>query len=369
MIVDEGDRLFRPLLHQRIVKDRLHAVVVIAARSMIEIIVQGNVEQRHLVIDHVEIVFQAVQFTAPVLSDSRERFPGISAQPCKQLLIELKADVLYGIQPQAVHAGHTHIPEEPFRSFPDDFRIVHVHVHAHQVVKIAELRINVRLPVLAREAEDHIRCLRILIPVRAREMRMIPGKAAVFSGSSRKCELRPDLYLLFSADLLIPVLRRIRDRRDFLRLVAAHPVVQDDVREHLYPGSLQRPDRFQVFFLRSVFGTHCALLVKLSQIIHIINAVADIILAGSLIGRRQPDLRDPEIMQAFRLGRTALPPEAVIRQIPFKILHHCFIRHLSSPVFHRDGRSVPSGIISFVIYVFIIQLPQNLFVTILCRIC
>ena len=154
---------------------------------------------------------------------------------------------------------------------------------------------------------------------------MIPGEFAVFSVSSGKVELGPDAHLLLAADLLPAVFGVVGDGGDLLQLVAAHAVVQNDIGKNLDAVFVEGADGLQIFFLGSVFGADRALLVELAQIVCIINAVAHVLLRGALIGGRQPYLRNTQCGKIARFGGAALPPQTVVRQIPFKILHHSLI--------------------------------------------
>ena len=150
----------------------------------------------------------------------------------------------------------------------------------------------------------------------------------------------PDHLLVL--DLLVAVLRVIADGHHVLGLVAAHAVVQHDVGKYPYARLVEGADGVQVFLLRAVLGAHGALLVELAQVVHVIDGVAHVRLAGGLVGRGQPHLGDAQVVQVFRLRGAPPPPDAqvvqvfrlrgapsppkpVVGQIPFKVLHHRFI--------------------------------------------
>ena len=199
--------------------------------------------------------------------------------------------MLHRIQTEAVKSGLLQVPVHPFLCFTDDFRVFHIDIHTHQVVEISLFRIRVGTPFLAREAVNDILRLCALVPVRAREIRVIPGELAVFAGASGECELRPGKDLLLVADLFVPVFRVVGDSCDFLELVTAHPVIQNDIGEDVDPRVVKSLYCFLIFFLGPVLCADRVLLVELAQIIHVVDAVADVILFRCLVCRRKPDVR------------------------------------------------------------------------------
>ena len=87
--------------------------------------------------------------------------------------------MLDGIQTQTVDPGLPQVPEQPFSRFPGNCGIGHVNIHAHQIVIIAEIRIDLLRPVFAGEPVDLAFLLAGFIPVRAGKVRMVPGKVTV----------------------------------------------------------------------------------------------------------------------------------------------------------------------------------------------
>ena len=78
-------------------------------------------------------------------------------------------------------------------------------------------------------------------------------------------------------------------------------------------------DGGEILVLCAVFGGHCTLLLKFTQIIEIVNAVAHIVNARlTLVGRGQPYIGDAQPRQIS--GGLSCPPpmSAVLRQIPLK---------------------------------------------------
>ena len=250
--------------------------------------------------------------------------------------------MLHGIQPKSVNAGLSQIPPQPLLGLLHDDGVVHIHVHAHQVVKVALFRVGLLGPLLSGEAEDPVQIiLRALGPVRPREAGVVPDETAVSAFPAGEGEFRPHPYLFLTADLLVAVILRVGNCCHFLNLVTTHPVVEHNVGKHLDAGIVEGPDRLQIFFFRAVFGPYRSFLVELAQIVHIINTVAHVFLRGALVSRRQPYFADPQRCEILGLSGTALPPESVIRQVPLKILHHglvvCFLYHNSSVLSNQGG--------------------------------
>ena len=65
------------------------------------------------------------------------------------------------------------------RAVSDHLGIVHVHVHAHQIVKIAFFGIGIFIPLFACKPVDQILLLGVFIPVCPGKMRMIPCKFGI----------------------------------------------------------------------------------------------------------------------------------------------------------------------------------------------
>ena len=229
------------------------------------------------------------------------------------------------IQAQAVDPGLRDIPQKPFPDFLAHLRIVHVHIHAHQVIEIAVFGIRILLPLLAGKSVDQALVPFVLIVIRTGKMSVVPDEITVFSISARKGEFRPDPDRVLALHLLHPVVPGIGHGHDLLRFIRAHSVIEDDIGKDADPVIVKGPDRLQIFLFGPVLGADSPLLIKFTQIVKVIYAVADILLTGSLIGRRKPDICDPDFIEVLRLRRAPFPPEPVVGQIPLKILHHGFV--------------------------------------------
>ena len=66
--------------------------------------------------------------------------------------------MFYGIQPESVDACEIKVPLEPFPGFVSDNGIPHIHVHPHQVIEVAFLRIKTLLDVPGRCIDREFSC-------------------------------------------------------------------------------------------------------------------------------------------------------------------------------------------------------------------
>ena len=149
---------------------------------------EGDIKEAHLLVNLIEVVEKASQVGVPVLSYGRDIFPQLGAYLLQKFLIKAEADVLDSVETQSVDPGLPDVPEEPFADLFADDRVAHVDVHAHQVVKIAFLRICVLLPLFAFKAVDHALLFGEVIVVCSGKMCVIPGEFAVFAFSPGECE-------------------------------------------------------------------------------------------------------------------------------------------------------------------------------------
>ena len=103
--------------------------------------------------------------------------------------------------------------------------------------------------------------------------------------------------------------------------VGAHAVVEDDVGAHGDSRLVQGLDSGQIFVPRPVLRGHGAPLVKLAQVVQIVDAVADVVDSlVALVGGRQPDDGDTQVRdRPCVLGEVA-PVAGVRRHIPGECL-------------------------------------------------
>ena len=286
---------------------------------------QRYVKQPHDETGFVQIMDQGLHVGAPVFSYGRKALSRLFPKIHKPVVVKGKTDMLDRIQTEAVHAGHIQIPFPPAVQFCHHLRIVHIQIGAHQIIVVSVFRVYLIVPFLACKLKDFMP-LSAVIPVNTAEMGMIPLKIGIFSAPAGKTEAGPGGYFLRRPFLLIPVGLVTFLRKNGFTAVRAHFVVQDDVRQNGKTGVVQRLYGCQVLVSGAVFGGNAALLVKFSQIIEIINAVAHVRFPlCAFVGGRQPYVSKPCLLQMRRIRCSPFPVAGIFGQIPFKVLNHGFI--------------------------------------------
>ena len=196
--------------------------------------------------------------------------------------------MLDGVQAQPVHARGPHVPAPPPVELGAHLGIGDVDVAPHQVVVVAELGVDVVVPVLALE-EPHAALAPPLVPVAAVEARPVPHEVRVGGAAPGEGVARPRRDPLRLPERPAAV-RRVHGRgAHVLRGVAAHPVVEDDVGDDPDACAVQGVHGPQVLVLGAVLGGDGALLVELAQVVEVVDAVSDVLgPALALVGGRQP---------------------------------------------------------------------------------
>ncbi len=111
----------------------------------------------------------------------------------------------------------------------------------------------------------------------------------------------------------------------FFRIVCAHPVVEDNIRQRIDSLLPKGLDCLHVFLFGAIFGAHCSLGVKFTQVVHIIYTVSCIVDSPlAFVCRRHPDHGDPQILQIAGISVKPAPECTVRRKVPLKILQHGF---------------------------------------------
>ena len=326
VIVHERHRQMRTAAHQRSVKEMGHVIEAVAAR-LPEMEVQRHIEQAHPLTDRVQIASQHAGIVMPVLAH-REQLPtGLPAQRVQPFPEEARADVLHRVQPEAVTAGSPDEPQTPPLQLLANLRRLHVHVQPHQVVIVAMLPVHVLCPALALNAIESP-LLPKRVPVGAREAACVPDEVAVASPPAREGEPGHQTGGADGRAVVVAALKVLAAYRYLLHLIAAHAVIQHHIRQRLRPRAVNGPDGPQVFRRRAVLGGDGALLVKLAQVIQIIDTIAHVVSpAAALLRRRQPERREAQLPQVKGLPRQRPPQRAVRRQIPLKGLQHDPVLH------------------------------------------
>ena len=154
---------------------------------------------------------------------------------------------------------------------------------------------------------------------------MVPDEITILACPAREGKSGPDVDLLLPANLLITIVRRVSDRCNLFQLITTHTVIENDIRVDPDAFLMEGVNSIYIFIFGTVLGTDSILLIKFTQIVHIVHTVAYTILGSAFISRRQPDISNAQLSQIRGFRCTALPPEAIIWKIPFKVLHHGFI--------------------------------------------
>ena len=325
VVIHKGDRPVGPFSGQGAVEDLTHVKTAVAGRCLYEVEMQRYVKQPHDKAGFIQIMDQGFHVGAPVFSYGGKALSRFFPKLHKPVVIKRKTDVFDCIQTEAVRTGHIQIPFAPTVQFCHHLRIVHIQIGAHQIVVVPVFGVYLVVPFLACKLKDFM-SLSAVIPVDTAEMGMIPLKIGIFSAPAGKTEAGPGGYFLRRPFLLIPVGLVTFLRKNGFTAVRAHFVVQDDVRQNGKTGVVQRLYGCQVLVSGAVFGGNAALLVKFSQIIEIINAVAHVRFSlCALVGRRQPYIGKSGLLQVSCIHRGPFPVAGIFGQIPFKVLNHGFI--------------------------------------------
>ena len=228
---------------------------------------------------------------------------------------EPRRDVLHRVEPEAVDARRVEVPAAPGRDLVAHLLALEVEVGSHQVGEVAVLERHLVVELLALDQVHRVLLARVaVVVVDGVEVPGAPLERRVPALAAREAEARVALDLARLA--LGPqavVLRERRGARDLGR-VAAHAVVEHHVGVDLEPRLLQRLDRRHVLGLRAVLGADAALLVELAEVVHVVDAVADVAFsARALVGRRQPDAGEARPGELLR-ARGGLVPDACRRR-------------------------------------------------------
>ena len=124
---------------------------------------------------------------------------------------------------------------------------------------------------------------------------VVPDEVGVGAVAPREGEARPGGDGLLLGAVLIAIGWVDLDSLNLFGLVRAHAMVQDDVGKHLDTCLLERPYGGQVLLLGTILGGNATFLVKLSEVVGVVDAVSHIILTSlALVGGREPDTGDAD---------------------------------------------------------------------------
>ena len=229
---------------------------------------------------------------------------------------EVGADVLEGVQAQAVHAGGLHVPAAPPVELGGDPGVGDLDVGAHEVVVVAELVGDVLAPLLALE-QPHPGEVARLVPVGAVEAGPVPGEVRVGPGAPGEGVAGPGGDLLGRPDGAPPILGIDGEGAHDLGGVGPHAMVEDDIGDDCDSGGMEGLDGGEILVLGAVLGGHGALLVEFAQVVGVVDAVADVLGPGpSLVGGREPRGGDAAVRQQGGVVGQEPPMGGVGGQIP-----------------------------------------------------
>ena len=315
MVLHKGDGARRVSGHEGALEEAGQVDVAVGGGGGVQVEVEGDVEQAHE--GHgLQVALQLGDVAGPVLAHGRQGAAGGAAQLRQPAGEEVGADVLEGVQAQAVDAGGLHVPAPPAVHLGADGGVDDVDVGAHEVVVVAELVVDVLVPLLALEEPDPL-LVAGLVPVGAVEAGPVPGEVRVGAGAPREGVAGPGGDLLGLTDGARAVVGVDGRGAHDLGGVPAHAVVEDDVRHDADAGRVQGLDGGEVVLLGAVLGGDGALLVELAQVVGVVDAVADVLHAGlSLVGGRQPHRAHPAVGQEGGVVRQEAPVGGVGGQVP-----------------------------------------------------
>ena len=296
---------------------------------------ERHVKERHALLG-AQIRRELVSRATPVLADGEELLARMPAHGIEPAQVEAAVDVLERVQAKSVQPAGVHVPAAPAHELVKDTRVVDVNVGAHEVVVVGVLAAaDGVVPVLAVKEEDGL-ALGPVVPVHAVKARPVPGEVRVRARTTGEGEARPCRDGLRRARHLIAVGAVDLAREDVLAAVRAEALVEHDVRQGLDAVFLQRAHRGHVLRARAILGADGPLLVKLAQVVGVVDAIAHVLgaLLG-LVGGRKPHGGDPLVGKTGGLLGDAAPVGAVGGKVPGEALEHGSVGHV---VLSRGGR-------------------------------
>ncbi len=201
--------------------------------------------------------------------------------------------------------------------------IAEIDIGAHQIVKVAELIIDLFIPAFAGVIVDdfkHTVFRRVLDVVNAAKTFVVPDKLRILSGAHREGVARPCLAL---NDLLVN-LRTILliDALNAQSLFSSAPI--------LWLTTTSSSTAILCSFRALIAASNCALspylvatdpLIKLAEVKEIVGIIADGVTArGAFVGGWQPDHIDADFIQAGRQRFDLRPQLAAGGVVPVKTL-------------------------------------------------
>ena len=322
VIIHKGNRLGRSAAHQRILKELAQVVLAISPGYLMEMLVQGHIEEAHGIVDRVQVTGERRCVVVPIFAHGEHFPPRVRPDGWQPIPVKGCGDMLHCVQAKPVTSGGVRVPGAPQAQFRAHQRIVHVHVRTHEVIEVAFFPVHIPGPVLAFHAVQPLG-MGQLIPVHTGKAPVIPLECRILSFPAR--EGKPGEHPGGDQRRILQgaVFRVILMNVDLFPVICAQAVVEHHIGQHLNIRPAQGAYGRQVSPARTVFGAHRTLLVKLSQVVQVVDAIAHVLDSRcALVGRRQPQGGKTHSPQPAGLTAGMLPPTPVLRQFPLEILQH-----------------------------------------------
>ena len=108
---------------------------------------------------------------------------------------------------------------------------------------------------------------------------------------------------------------------DSFRFIRSQPLVEDNVCQSEHSMVMKRADAGKVGIFGPVLGSDGAFLIEFTKVIHVVDAIADVMDASkAFVGRRHPDSGYAELFEPGCLCTQAVPEGAVAGRVPVKAL-------------------------------------------------
>ncbi|MNV39974.1 hypothetical protein D3C71_1315730 [compost metagenome] len=331
VIVDDGHRMVGMHRHERSVEDSPHVEIAAGLRRLMETVVERHVEHGQLVIDEIEVALQRSHVRVPVFGNHEQVLLDGLAHMADPIPEEPGGNVLCRIEPETVDTNLLGQPSPPIFQFLIDGLVAKLDIGAHQVVEIAKLVVDLVIPfafaIFVDEPEDTA-FVRIFDAVDTAEALLIPDEFRVRAAAPGKVEacMSERLELLF-LDLGAVVGIDPPDT-DSLFLVGAHLVIEYHVVDHTDAVFVQDPACMFERSLVAIFGRDRSFLIEFTEIEQVVGVVTNRKSPGrTLVGWGQPDIRDADCRQTFRLLHDFFPKSASVLRVPVEELQECALHH------------------------------------------
>lgn len=385
----QRDGVYGHDLHQGIVKD-LAQIGAVAPADLAEVVDQGSIEERELLVHAFEVTSHVIEGVFPELSDEEPAGTELFVHHGDELAQELLAVMLDGIEADTLERQLLGDPFSPVQSIVDHFLVVVVNVRAHEeIAKVGQHRriqpqesgsilvallgvdVSVVGPAFRLVAEDLENASLFVtgVVVDAAEVVPMPLHLAVLLLAAGEGEAHPCLDLVRVADVLVAVLLIDLNGLARLLLVRGELVVQHSVEIEADARLLCGGSELEELFLGAPLGRDAALLVELAQVVQIVDVISIPRSGGALAsartgfcqtaGRMRVSCacylrwRDPDVVHSpfLEIGDGLLEshPVLLIRgYVPLEALQHghvlrrgfLFFRHLERRAYQGTSRKI-----------------------------